>query len=237
MRAFGRAATTGVLACLLTVSCSQGDSTRVAPGSDAASPNSEAEQAFIQAMISREQIASRARTPTVNLLFLLNGTGGILDDAFRAEVVDVRPGIGIASNMDENSDTTGPRQVSFDDPQADARTFEVRVRVLETFAGDVRPGDELVLGLAFGSGLELQTVVDGVTNMGEVVTFTDRGEFVMPYDPSVTPILLDGAFLSPVRGDQVPWPAIAKGSILPQLVAKIDTLSELRTIATRVSGE
>jgi len=61
-------------------------------------------------------------------------------------------------------------------------------------------------------------------------------EVRVTYDPAITPVLWNGAFLSPVDGDQVPWPVLseAAGSSGASVVSHFDTLSELRQIQSHL---
>jgi hypothetical protein len=179
--------------------------------------------ALIEAMIARESIADRAAGWTVQDLFAKSG--GV--DSFRAEVVGVQAGKAfndVLSDVDPHSE-----EVSFDDGSADWRTFHVRVRVLEVFGGDETPNSEVTLGLAFGGDLGIEIVSGGLSSMEGIVVFTHPESHVFSYDPTVQSVLNDGAFLSPVDGGTVPFPALThSGGYSPKLIGAIDTLAELR---------
>jgi len=128
----------------------------------------EAEAAVVRAMINREAIGLRTGVPDVDDLFPGTGQRSVAAGGFLADVVGVKPGLAFHDNMSR----LVPEPVPFDDPGADWRTFHVSVRVVETFVGDSKPGDELTLGLAFGSGLETSTVTNGFESMGQIVAFT-----------------------------------------------------------------
>ena len=78
----------------------------------------------------------------------------------------------------------------------------------------------------------MEVVSEGLVSMGDIVVFTSPGDFFAPYDTSI-PVVLDGAFLSPVEGDRVPFPAVSEGGgAAASLVSRLDTLPELRKIAS-----
>lgn len=190
------------------------------------------EAALIEAMINRESIASRASNLTLDELFPRTGQSEVLDNAFRADVISVDAGRAFGDHMDGTPET-GIEELPFDDPKASWRSFEVQVKVTELYSGDVKPGSELTIGLAFGRGLDLEVVSEGLLSMGEIVVFTALGGFVVPYDPSITPVVWDGAFLSPVEGGRVPWPAVTEdGGFEAEVASNFDTLIELRRIAS-----
>jgi hypothetical protein len=184
-----------------------------------------AEAALIEAMVNREAIGMRASGLTFAELFPQAGQSEVLADAFRADVVAVEAGRAFGGSLDD--DPLG--ELPFDDPQADWRSFHVRVEVVEVFSGDVTVGQELTIGLAFGSGLEMEVVSAGLMSMGNIVVFTAPGHFFLPYDSS-TPVVWNGAFLSPVEGDRVPFPAVSEGGGEASLVSRLDTLPELRKV-------
>lgn len=189
-----------------------------------------AEAALIEAMVNREAIGARASGLTFTELFPQVGESRALADAFRADVVAVEAGRAFGGSLDFDDDPFG--EVPFDDPEADWRSFHVRVEVVEVFSGDVTVGQELTIGLAFGSGTEMEVVSEGLMSMGDIVVFTGPGHFFLPYDSS-TPVVWDGAFLSPVEGDRVPFPAVSEGGGEASLLSRIDTLSELRGLRLR----
>ncbi len=206
-------------------------------GSGDGSASEESAAAFeaelIQTMIGREEGVVRTGKLTLAGLFPAAGQSDVLADAFRADVLSVEVGRTFTNNVDENYEVVGPvHEVPFDDPRADWRSFEVRVKVAEVYWGDVTAGTELTIGLAFSVQTDLKVITEGFASMGQLVVFTAHGDFVVPYDPAVTPVLWDGAFLSPVDGDQVPWPVLseAAGSSGDSVVSHFDTLSELRQI-------
>jgi hypothetical protein len=187
-----------------------------------------AEAALIEAMVNREAIVARASGLTFTELFPQVGESKALADAFRADVLAVDAGRAFGGSLDD--DPLG--ELPFDDPQADWRSFHVRVEVVEVFSGDVTVGQELTVGLAFGSALEMEVVSAGLMSMRDIVVFTRPGDFVVPYDPSITPGVWDGAFLSPVEGDRVPFPAVSDGGGAAPALSRFDTLPELRTVAS-----
>lgn len=172
---------------------------------------------LIDAMIARESIVARQGGLTVKDLFA--ESGGV--DSFRAEVVEVMPG----KAFDDGSHA---QQVPFDAGTADWRTFHVRVRVEEVFGGDETPNSEVTLGLAFGRDLSAGIVSGGQLSMEEIVVFTDSDSDVFSYDPTVQAVLYDGAFLSPVDGDTVPFPVLTHSGYPSKLIDAIDSLAELR---------
>jgi hypothetical protein len=185
--------------------------------------------AVLEAMVNRGAIGMRASGLTFEELFPRTGRSEVLADAFRADVVGVDAGRAFGGFLDDRP--TG--ELPFDDPHADWRSFHVRVKVVEVYAGDVEVGAELTIGLAFGPRLEMDVVSEGFMSMGQIVVCTARGGFVVPYDPAITPVVRDGAFLSPVEGERVPWPAVTEnGGFEASVVSHFDTLPELRKIAS-----
>ncbi len=186
------------------------------------------EAELIQAMVGKEEGALR---PTLTLAEMYPGVGQskVVADAFRADVVGVDAGRAF-NNFDENFERTPLQEVPFDDPRADWRSFEVRVKVAEVYWGDVTAGTELALGLTFNAQTELTVVSEGFASMGEVVVFTATGDFVVPYDPTIIPVLWDGAFLTPVEGERVPWPVLSEPGSGAPVVPDLDTLAELRQL-------
>ena len=222
-------------AVALIALCLVGACGQATPGSGSAGASSElspeaAEAALIEAMVNRASMGARASGLTFTELFPQVGESRALADAFRADVVAVEAGRAFGGSLDFDDDPFG--EVPFDDPEADWRSFHVRVQVVEVFSGDVTVGQELTIGLAFGSGLEMEVVSEGLVSMGDIVVFTRPGDFVVPYDPSITPVVWDGAFLSPVEGDRVPFPAVSLEGGAAPAVSRFDTLSELRKIAS-----
>ena len=184
-------------------------------GSGAGSASEEPATAFeaelMQTMIDREDGVSRPGKLTFAELFPPAGQSQVLADAFRADVLSVDIGRTFTDNIDANGEVTAPvEEVPFDDPRADWRTFEVRVKVAEVYRGDVTAGTELTLGLTFNAQTDSEVVTEGFASMGDLVVFTARGDFIVSYDPAITPVLWDGAFLSPVNGDRIPWPVLAE---------------------------
>jgi len=214
------------LVCLVTA-CGQATPGSGSGGASELQPEA-AEAALIEAMVNREAIVARASGLTFAELFPQAGQSEVLADAFRADVVAVEAGRAFGGSLDFDDDPFG--EVPFDDPEADWRSFHVRVEVVEVFSGDVTVGQELTIGLAFGSGLEMEVVSAGLMSMGNIVVFTRPGGFVVPYDPSITPVVRDGAFLSPVEGDRVSFPAVSEGGGEASLVSRLDTLPELRKV-------
>ncbi len=215
-----------VLGCLLAA-CGQ-DKDQAGNAEQASS----AQTALIEAMVNREEIAQRASGLTLAELFPDAGHSKVLDDAFRADVVSVDAGRAFGDHMDADPNT-GVEVRDFDDPEASWRSFHVRVKVVEVYSGDVEVGTELTLGLAFGRGLDEKVVSEGLMSMGQIVALTALGDFVVPYDPSITPVVWDGAFLSPVEGELVPWPAVSEGEgPEASMVSRFDTLPELRQIGS-----
>ncbi len=207
------------------------------PGSGDGSASEESAAAFeaelIQTMVGREEAVVRPGKLTFAELFPASGQSEDLADAFRASVLSVDVGRTFTDNVDENYEVKGPvHEVPFDDPRADWRSFEVRVKVAEAYWGDVTAGKEVTIGLAFTAQTEVKVVTEGFASMGQFVVFTARRDFVVPYDPAVIPVLWDGAFLSPIEGERVPWPVLsdAAGSSGASMVSHFDTLSELRRI-------
>ncbi len=201
-------------------------------GSGSATEQSPAalETALIEAMVSREDIVERASSLTLAELFPAAGASKVLADAFRADVVHVDEGRAFVDTFDP-AQASGIEEIAFDDPRADWRSFHVRLKVLESYSGDVEVGSEVTIGIAFGRDVEMKIVAEGLMSMSELVVFTAPGDFVVPYDPTIRPVLWDGAFLSPVEGDQVPWPAVSEGGgHEASLVSNFDNLSELRKI-------
>ena len=172
---------------------------------------------LIDAMIARESVVARQGGLTVEDLFAKSGEV----DSFRAEVVEVMPGKAF-------DDVSPAEEVPFDADSADWRTFHVRVRVQEVFHGDETPSSEVTLGLAFGRDLGTEIVNGGLLSMEEIVVFTDADSDVFSYDPTVQAVLYDGAFLSPVDGDTVPFPVLTHNGYSPKLIDAIDSLAELR---------
>ena len=199
------------------------------------STDPDAENDLIQAMIDRESIVFRTGSITLNDLFPTSGADSAAESAFLANVVEVTPGRAFKDILED--DTSHVEQVPFDDAAADWRTFHVRVEIIERYLGDVQPGDHLALGLAFGSQPPLNVVADGLVSIGRIVAFTKPGSFVVDYDPTITPVLWDGAFLSPVDGEQVPFPALSEGGQPDPLVSLMDTLTELRILSERVLAD
>lgn len=196
----------------------------------------EDEAALVDALVNRQAIVSSSAGywPTLSELFPADNSSAILRDAFRAEVVDVDPGVAFAGTLDGE-----PGQIelpTFDDESAQWRSFHVNVRVSEVFAGPMETGQLVTLGIAFGSNLEQSVVENGFTSMGEVVAFTANGDFVVPYDESLVPVLYDAAFLSPVDQGAVPFPALQEaGAGQDELAAQMDTLEELRAVSSEAT--
>lgn len=220
-----------LLLVVLVAACGQATTAGSGTGSASEESASSLEAELIQTMVDREQAVLRPSRLTLLELFPVAGQSEVLADAFRADVLSVDPGRGFDNNLDENMVVLGPvQEVPFDDPRADWRSFEVRVKVAEVYWGEVTVGTELTIGLAFDAGTELNLVSGGFASMGQVVAFTARGDFVVPYDPAITPVLWDGAFLSPVYGDRVPWPVLSEPGSGASVVSHLDTIAELRQI-------
>lgn len=217
------------LVCLVD-SCGQETTDKPRSGSLAEETSTASEAAFIEAMVNREDIAQRASNLTLAELFPRTGQSKVLADAFRADVVSVDAGRAFGDHFDGDP-KTGIEDLAFDDPDASWRSFEVTIQVVEVYSGDVKVNTALTIGLAFGREIEMNVVSDGLMSMGQIAVFTAQGDFVVPYDRSITPVVRDGAFLSPVEGDQVPWPALG-GSMDSEgsLVSQIETLTELRQL-------
>lgn len=191
-----------------------------------------AEAALVNAMMNREAIAQRASELTLDELFPARGRSEILASAVRANVLGVDEGRAFGDRMSGGSDTTTIPELPFDDPAASWRSFEVRVRVVEVYAGDAKVDSEITIGLAFGKELERSVVIDGLMSMDQIVVFIARGDFVVPYDSALLPVVRDGAFLSPVEGERVPWPALAEERPEAGVLSNFDTLAELRSITS-----
>lgn len=224
--------TSAVMLILVCLVGACGQATTDEPGSDSLAEESPAvsEAALIEAMVNREDIAQRASNHTLAELFPLTGPSEVLAAAFRADVLSVDAGRAFGDHFDEDP-KTGIEELAFDNPNASWRSFEVTLQVVEVYSGDVKVGAELTIGLAFGREIELNVISEGLKSMGQIAIFTAQGDFVVPYDESITPVVQDGAFLSPVEGDKVPWPAVG-GSTDSQesLVSQLDTLTELRRV-------
>lgn len=190
----------------------------------------EEEAALVEALVNRQAIASYPEDywPSFNDLFPSSGQSEVLESAFLADVERVEPGLAYASSADGQIELA-----SFEDERAEWRTFRVDVRVTETFAGDVEAGEQVALGFAFGSSLEQSVVEDGFTSMGQIVAFTEHGKTASG-DPSLVPVLANAAFVSPVDGQSVLFPALQAGGVgQPELAARFDTLEELRSVEAR----
>lgn len=210
-------------AVVLALALSACGSSSAGPASSPAGPAShDPEAELIDVMIARESIVNRGGSFTVEDLFAKSG--GV--DSFRAEVVEVTAGKAfndVSTDKDPHAE-----EVSFDDDAADWRTFHVRVRVLDVFGGDVTPNSEVTLGLGFGDDLSAEIVSGGLLSMDEIVVFTAPESDVFSYDPAVQAVLNDGAFLSPVNGDTVPFPVLTDNGYSPKLIDAIDSLADLR---------
>jgi len=189
-----------------------------------------AENDLVAALVSRQAQVSYAEGVTLDELFPSHGEESELD-SFRGSVLEVQAG----RAFDDIAERAVAEPVAFDDPKADWRTFEVHAKVIESFTGQAQPGDEITFGLVFGSDMKIETVEQGLVAMGEFVAFTYDAPATPAFDSSIAQVLQDGAYLSPVDGDRVPFPAIAdqEGEVTDAYVAQIDTLAELRALADR----
>ena len=129
------------LAATLVVLSACGQSVSEPPQATApAQSDPQAEEAVVRAMINREAIVLYASVPTVEDLFPADpGQRSVAAGGFLADVVGVQPG----RAFHDKPELSVPEPVPFDDPSASWRTFHVSVRVVETFVGDSKPGDEL----------------------------------------------------------------------------------------------
>jgi hypothetical protein len=122
----------------------------------------------------------------------------VTDAVVRGTVTDVTPGRAFTVKGEDAPDGT---LTSFDDGDAQWRTFHLTVNVAETLSGSTA-GNPIVVGVAFGPDATLERVRSDMKALGEVVLFLNHSP-VFAYDKSVYGTVGDGAFIAPVDGSGV----------------------------------
>lgn len=143
-------------------------------------------------------------------------------------VAEVQPGISRAW-LEFDPETGEERETTidlpFNDPTAQATTVHLVFQITEVIGIDesevplVTAGQEVSVGLALGSHVDLERVSDDFSDLGEIVLFLTDDGLVFDYQPGLWQILEDGAFIGVIdRKDRLTFPAMdptASAALVP----------------------